>query len=275
MAGFSAKRCGQMLAGRFRLYLRSTRTYVALAYVIVMAATATIAFRRHAATFGQVFNAFEPFVYFFSNVATVALPAGGIFIALCDVARLSPDSLYTLIRCRRSEWWVAELLFTMIVTVCFYIIMLLFSMLLVMSDSYLKDTWSVFSSASAYGHSNLSLIATAYSTPITAALFTLLFQTLHAFTLVQITMTANIVTNRGRGAALAVMVEIVCYCMSLFGMSWFRPFSIFDRSLLMMNGMNTAMTWQTIAFYALLFAIAIVIQKTALKRYCFVSSKSE
>ena len=259
----------------FSLYLRSTRTYVALAYVIVMAATATIAFRRHAATFGQVFNAFEPFVYFFSNVATVALPAGGIFIALCDVARLSPDSLYTLIRCRRSEWWVAELLFTMIVTVCFYIIMLLFSMLLVMSDSYLKDTWSVFSSASAYGHSNLSLIATAYSTPITAALFTLLFQTLHAFTLVQITMTANIVTNRGRGAALAVMVEIVCYCMSLFGMSWFRPFSIFDRSLLITNGMNTAMTWQTIAFYALLFAIAIVIQKTALKRYCFVSSKSE
>ena len=107
------------------------------------------------------------------------------------------------------------------------------------------------------------------------ALFTLLFQTLHAFTLVQITMTANIVTNSGRGAALAVMVEIVCYCMSLFGMSWFRPFSIFDRSLLITNGMNTAMTWQTIAFYALLFAIAIVIQKAALKRYCFVSSKSE
>ncbi|MFR2459880.1 MAG: hypothetical protein ACLTAO_12035, partial [Christensenellales bacterium] len=104
---------------------------------------------------------------------------------------------------------------------------------------------------------------------------TLLFQTLHAFTLVQITMTANIVTNRGRGAALAAMVEIVCYCMSLFGMSWFRPFSIFDRSLLITNGMNTAMTWPTIAFYALLFAIAIVIQKTALKRYCFVSSKSE
>ena len=42
-------------------------------------------------------------------------------------------------------------------------------------------------------------------------------------------------------------------CMLLFGISWFRPFSIFDRSLLlMMNGMNTAMTWQTICSYALL-----------------------
>ena len=63
--------------------------------------------------------------------------------------------------------------------------------------------------------------------------------------------------------------------MALFGVNWFKPFSIFERSSLAFNCMNTAMTWQTIAFYALLFAIAIVIQKTALKRYCFVSSKSE
>lgn len=275
MAGFSARRCRHMLVGRFRIYLRSARTYIAFAYGMVMAAVATMFFVRRAAYSVEVFNAFEPFVYFFSSPPLVILPMAGVIMALCDAAHLSHDSLYRLIRCRRSEWWIAELLFTAIVTVCFHIVVLLFSMLLVMSDSYVADTWSVFATAPAYGNGGLPLIAASYGTPATAALFTLLFQTLHAFTLVQITMTANIVTNRGRGAALAVMVEIVCYCMSLFGMSWFRPFSIFDRSLLITNGMNTAMTWQTIAFYALLFAIAIVIQKAALKRYCFVSSKSE
>ena len=184
-------------------------------------------------------------------------------------------AVYAALALPSSEWWIAELLFTAIVTVCFHIVVLLFSMLLVMSDSYVADTWSVFATAPAYGNGGLPLIAASYGTPATAALFTIIFQTLHALTLVQITMTANIVTIHGKGAAFAAIVEVICYCMALFGVNWFKPFSRFERSSLAFNGMNAAMTWQTIAFYALLFAAAIVIQKTALKRYCFVSSKSE
>lgn len=275
MARFSAKRCGHMLASRFREFLKNPRTYAALAYAVIMAAVTTIMFKRLAVSFSQVFNVFEPFVYFFSNPSLLILPLAGIFMALCDTAQLSSTSLYMLLRCRRSEWWAAELLFTVIVIAGFYVIMLLFSMLLVAANSYMKDTWSVFATTSAYGNTDLSLIASMYTTPATAALFTLVFQILHALALVQITMAINIATNHNKGAALAVAIEIICYCMSLFDMDWFKPFSIFDRSMLAFNGMNTSMMWQTVAFYALIFAAAIAVQRATLKHHCFTGIKSE
>ena len=143
--GFSAKRCGQMLAGRFRLYL--------VKYADIM-------WRLHlchshggnsdnsvSQTCGHIRSGIQRIravcVLLFSNIAT----------SHCQRAEYSSHYAMwrgcrrihctPLIRCRRSEWWVAELLFTMIVTV-----LLLYNNAFVLhaagsaSDSYLKDTWS-------------------------------------------------------------------------------------------------------------------------------------
>lgn len=276
MAGFSAERSGRLLAGRFRSYLADVRTYVALAYAMVMAVVTTVLFQKQAASYAQVFNVFEPFVYFFSEPARIIMPLAGVFIALCDVAQLSPDATFMLLRCRRSEWWVAELLFSVIVTVCFYVVLLLLTVLLFIPNAYAKDTWSVFASTAAYaGNARISEIANMYSTPAIAAVLTLVLQTLHALTLAQIMMTANIVSSKNKGVVLAVAYEVFSYCLNMFGPPALAPVSVFGRAMLAWNGMNAPRLWQTAAFYLLLLAACMVVQRRWLKRYNFVTRKAE
>ena len=114
-----------------------------------------------------------------------------------------------------------------------------------------------------------------YSSPSVAALFALLFQLLHALSIVQLVMTANMLSTHNRGIAIGVAVELVCYCMELFKIDWFRYISVYGRSMLTWNGMNAARTWQTVAFYALLLALELAVQRLALRRHSFICLRTE
>lgn len=275
MVGFSVQRCARMLSGRLRLCLNDARIYVAVAYTVAMALVATVMLQKRAQQIGYVYNVFEPFVYFFSTPWLTMLPVGGVLIALCDAAQLPHESLYMLLRCRKSEWWLAEVLFTVIITVGVYVIMLLVTVLLAIPGAYAKDVWSPFATFADYVSEYLPVVAVQYASPMSAAMFALMLQVLHALSIVQLVMTVNMLSTHNRGIAIGVAVELVCYCMELFQIDWFRHISVYGRSMLMWNGMSAARTGQTVAFYALLLVIALAVQQLALRRHSFICMKVE
>ena len=275
MAGFSARRCAHMLLGRLRLCLKDARIYVAAAYTAAIAIFAVVMMQWQAQQYNQVYNIFEPFVHFLSMPWLIMFPVGGALIALCDAAQLPRESMNMLLRCRKSEWWVAEVLFTAIIIAGLYAMLLLLTVLLAIPGAYAKDVWSMYASSPAYGNADLPVVTLQYSSPSVAALFALLFQLLHALSIVQLVMTANMLSTHNRGIAIGVAVELVCYCMELFKIDWFRYISVYGRSMLTWNGMNAARTWQTVAFYALLLALELAVQRLALRRHSFICLRTE
>ena len=265
-----------MLLGRLRLCLKDARIYVAATYTAAIAIFAVVMMNRYTYKYNQVYNIFEPFVHFLSMPWLIMFPVGGALIALCDAAQLPRESMNMLLRCRKSEWWVAEVLFTAIIIAGLYAMLLLLTVLLAIPGAYAKDVWSAYASSPAYGNAEIDIrIALQYSSPSVAALFALLFQLLHALSIVQLVMTANMLSTHNRGIAIGVAVELVCYCMELFKIDWFRYISVYGRSMLTWNGMNAARTWQTAAFYALLLALELAVQRLALRRHSFICLRTE
>lgn len=98
-------------------------------------------------------QAIEPFLWTFGDGTAVLLSSILLLLLFSDLPRMTPVTPYQLIRTTKKKWILGQFAYVTLVTVLYTILMLIFTSVLCMKNSYPGNLWS--ETAAMLGYSDL------------------------------------------------------------------------------------------------------------------------
>lgn len=98
-------------------------------------------------------QAIEPFLWTFGDGTAVLLSSLLLLLLFSDLPRMTPVTPYQLIRTTKKKWLIGQFVYVTLVTVLYTILMLIFTSVLCMKNSYPGNLWS--ETAAMLGYSDL------------------------------------------------------------------------------------------------------------------------
>ena len=97
--------------------------------------------------------AFLAFLWTFGDGTAVLLSSLLLLLLFSDLPKMTPVTPYQLIRTTKKKWLLAQFLYVVLVTVLYTVLMLFFTSVLCMQNSYSGNLWS--ETAAMLGYSSL------------------------------------------------------------------------------------------------------------------------
>ena len=98
-------------------------------------------------------QAVEPFLWTFGDGTAVLLSSLLLLLLFSDLPKMTPVTPYQLIRTTKKKWLLGQFIYIILVTALYTVLMLLFTSVLCMKDSYPGNLWS--ETAAMLGYSEL------------------------------------------------------------------------------------------------------------------------
>lgn len=98
-------------------------------------------------------QAVEPFLWTFGDGTAVLLSSLLLLLLFSDLPKMTTVTPYQLIRTTKKKWLLAQFLYVVLVTVLYTVLMLFFTSVLCMQNSYSGNLWS--ETAAMLGYSSL------------------------------------------------------------------------------------------------------------------------
>ncbi len=186
-------------------------------------------------------NIFEAYIYSSSNHVTTTIAFLAFVFFISDVPYNISDDTFTLLRLPKKQWINSKIIFVMLCSVIYYVILILLSMCLIAPFSYIGDIWSTPFGVMSYTNPmlshdlfNVSFYAphVIYSnSPIQAFSLSLLLNIIYSCDIALIMMLFNIIIRKNTGIISAYLLHAFGY-LPLLVISYEKPFSLFAHSLL-------------------------------------------
>ena len=104
-------------------------------------------------TYETPVQAIEPFLWTFGDGTAVLLSSLLLLLMFSDLPKMTPVTPYQLIRTTKKKWLLGQLVYVTLVTVLYTALMLVFTCVLCMQNSYPGNLWS--ETAAMLGYSSL------------------------------------------------------------------------------------------------------------------------
>ena len=98
-------------------------------------------------------QAVEPFLWTFGDGTAVLLSSLLLLLLFSDLPKMTPVTPYQLIRTTKKKWLLGQFIYIILVTALYTVLMLIFTSVLCMKDSYPGNLWS--ETAAMLGYSEL------------------------------------------------------------------------------------------------------------------------
>lgn len=98
-------------------------------------------------------QAVEPFLWTFGDGTAVLLSSLLLLLLFSDLPKMTPITPYQLMRTTKKKWLLGQFLYVTLVTALYTVLMLIFTSVLCMKDSYPGNLWS--ETAAMLGYSDL------------------------------------------------------------------------------------------------------------------------
>ena len=106
-------------------------------------------------TYDTPVQAIEPFLWTFGDGTAVLLSSLLLLLLFSDLPKMTPVTPYQLIRTTKKKWLFGQFIYVTLVTILYTVLMLLFTSVLCMQNSYPGNLWS--ETAAMLGYSRLWL----------------------------------------------------------------------------------------------------------------------
>ena len=104
-------------------------------------------------TYDTPVQAIEPFLWTFGDGTAVLLSSLLLLLLFSDLPKMTPVTPYQLIRTTKKKWLFGQFIYVTLVTILYTVLMLLFTSVLCMQNSYPGNLWS--ETAAMLGYSSL------------------------------------------------------------------------------------------------------------------------
>ena len=104
-------------------------------------------------TYDTPVQAIEPFLWTFGDGTAVLLSSLLLLLLFSDLPKMTPVTPYQLIRTTKKKWLFGQFVYVTLVTILYTVLMLLFTSVLCMQNSYPGNLWS--ETAAMLGYSSL------------------------------------------------------------------------------------------------------------------------
>lgn len=104
-------------------------------------------------TYDTPVQAIEPFIWTFGDGIAVLSSSLLLLLMFSDLPKMTPITPYQLTRTTKRKWLLGQLIYVILVTVLYTVLMLLFTAVLCMKKSYPGNLWS--ETAAMLGYSEL------------------------------------------------------------------------------------------------------------------------
>ena len=104
-------------------------------------------------TYDTPVQAIEPFLWTFGDGTAVLLSSLLLLLLFSDLPKMTPVTPYQLLRTTKKKWLFGQFIYVTLVTILYTVLMLLFTSVLCMQNSYPGNLWS--ETAAMLGYSSL------------------------------------------------------------------------------------------------------------------------
>lgn len=101
-------------------------------------------------TYGTPVQATEPFLWTFGDTTAILLSSMLLLLLFSDLPKMSPASPYQLVRITKRQWLFGQFIYVIVVTGIYVGIMMAFTVILCMKNSYIGNVWSETAAMLAY-----------------------------------------------------------------------------------------------------------------------------
>ncbi len=139
---FSIREAFGICKGQFREWPSNLRVYMAFLFGMAVSSVPVLNYLDFAKALLEPMNAVEPFLVIQTlreHMTTLLL---GLMLLLSDAPFINQRSTYSIIRVSRKSWAVGMILYIVVASFLYYLVMLAFSAGLVFTHAYFGNFWS-------------------------------------------------------------------------------------------------------------------------------------
>ncbi|MDD3796029.1 MAG: hypothetical protein PHE06_08695 [Lachnospiraceae bacterium] len=159
-------------------------------------------------------QAAEPFLWTFGDTTAILLSSLLLMLLFSDLPKMSPASPYQLLRMTKKKWLAGQFCYVILVTALYTGIMMAFTVVLCMKNSYVGDIWS--ETAAMLGYSKLgeqmqvpSTVKVMESTlPYSCMCQVLLLIFFYALTLSFVILAGNLILGKNGGIIIGLLYSL-------------------------------------------------------------------
>ena len=167
-------------------------------------------------------QAVEPFLWTFGDGTAVLLSSLLLLLLFSDLPKMTPVTPYQLIRTTKKKWLLGQFIYIILVTALYTVLMLLFTSVLCMKDSYPGNLWS--ETAAMLGYSELGKNLQVPSTvrvmesisPYGCMLQVFLLLFCYSLTLGFVILVGNLYKGKTKGMVFGLLYSVFGFLLAFF-----------------------------------------------------------
>lgn len=266
--------------------LFSPRLYLSLLLGCVVQAISAFPLLEFSKTLGKPLGALEAFIYFNTDEYAAACIFLGAILMVSDIPFSAQNETYTLLRTSRRQWVFGKILYLLAISIVYYLVMLLFSILYISENAFIANTWSeIFPILVRVQAPELAGKYDVYFpyehimalSPVVACLAGYLLSVCYAFVMSLIIFLLNLRISKVLSYLAGIMIHVLGYLISI-GMlgNYVHRFSLLSHSLLMFHNIGGSQSEvlfptliQSFVVYAVIAVITAFLILRAIRNYDF------
>ena len=265
---------------------RNPRIYLGFFFAAVIAYIPTKSYLDFSIAIKEKINMLEPFIM----IGSLRQYMGMIFLALLFFNSNAPfvneSTTYTIVRCNRYNWAFGCVLYIVISTIIFYIIIFIITVVMSAFHGYIVNAWSqpmyILSQTESrsvyyiYGAYFNYYFIPQNMLPISAAIKTFVLLSCYGICITGIMYIINLWFNNFLGTITAVVIHLLGYVMLSDGLSKIIDYIPLINAMLGRHNISKNVTGDTIIFslkyflvffFVLMFSLMFIIKFTDYKIY--------
>ena len=167
-------------------------------------------------------QAVEPFLWTFGDGTAVLLSSLLLLLLFSDLPKMTPVTPYQLIRTTKKKWLLGQFIYIILVTALYTVLMLIFTSVLCMKDSYPGNLWS--ETAAMLGYSELGKNLQVPSTvrvmesisPYGCMLQVFLLLFCYSLTLGFVILVGNLYKGKTKGMVFGLLYSVFGFLLAFF-----------------------------------------------------------